>query len=136
MKKKHCRNMEDVEKLKDELEKANGRIAELEKELALKTQVIEGLEEKLKEYEGKLEEAPQPILTPLTEMDISWEEDFIIKRLKENNNKMGYRALQSISEEQFEGLRLILKKLKEKGVIDYEGNIPGFSADITLLREP
>jgi len=28
-----------------------------------------------------------------------------------------------------------LKKLKDKTIVDYEGMIPGFSAEITLLRD-
>jgi hypothetical protein len=30
---------------------------------------------------------------------------------------------------------LILKKLKEKGIADYEGMIQGFSAEIELIKE-
>ena len=47
-----------------------------------------------------------------------------------------YKALQDYCAEEFEGVRLILKKLKEKGIVDYEGVIPGFSAEITLIKDP
>ena len=67
---------------------------------------------------------------------MSSEEDFIIAKLKENGGTLGYKALQDLCAEEFEGVRLILKKLKEKGIVDYEGMIPGFSAEITLLTEP
>ncbi len=32
-------------------------------------------------------------------------------------------------------MRLILKKLKEKGIVDYEGTIAGLSEEITLIKE-
>jgi hypothetical protein len=61
------------------------------------------------------------------------EEHFIVKKLKENGGKLNYKELQSLCEDEFEGVRLILKKLKEKGIVDYEGMIPGFSAEIELI---
>ena len=67
--------------------------------------------------------------------DISSEEQFILNILKEKE-KINYRELQQLCEEEFEGVRLILKKLKERGLVDYEGAIPGFSSEIVLLREP
>lgn len=126
--------MEDPTKLKEELDQAKARIKELQMEIAKKNQIIEGLEAKLGELQEVAQKASAP--EPLTDIDISPEEDFIIKRLKENNNKMNYRAVQTACEERFEGVRLVLKKLKEKGVVDYEGIIPSFDGDITLLREP
>ena len=59
-------------------------------------------------------------------------EQFIINKLQENNGNLNYRNLQDLCAEEFEGVRLILKKLKEKGLVDYEGIIPGFSAQILL----
>jgi len=67
--------------------------------------------------------------------ELSVEEKFIIQKLKENDGKLNYKELQTMCQEEFEGVRLILKKLKEKTIIDYEGVIPGFSAEIQLLRE-
>ncbi|MFX1549711.1 MAG: hypothetical protein ACFFB9_05095 [Promethearchaeota archaeon] len=67
--------------------------------------------------------------------EITDEENFIIEKLKEKGGKLNYKELQILCEDQFEGVRLILKKLKEKGIVDYEGMIPGFSAEIELLRE-
>jgi hypothetical protein len=69
--------------------------------------------------------------------DLSTEEEFIIKAIKEKGEggkSIGYKALQTICQDEFEGVRLILKKMKEKGIVDYEGNIPGFSAEILLLK--
>ena len=61
-------------------------------------------------------------------------EKFIIEKLRENGGTMSYKELQALCEEEFEGVRLILKKLKEKTIDEYEGMIPGFSAEIKLLR--
>ena len=65
---------------------------------------------------------------------LSKEEQFIIEKLKENDGSINYRKLQDFCAEEFEGVRLILKKLKEKGFVDYEGIIPGFSAQIVLTK--
>ncbi|MFW9989745.1 MAG: hypothetical protein ACFFC3_13915 [Candidatus Odinarchaeota archaeon] len=66
--------------------------------------------------------------------DLSQEEIFVIEKIKEHGGKINYKELQTLCEEKFEGVRLILKKLKEKTYVDYEGMIPGFSAEIELLR--
>jgi len=68
--------------------------------------------------------------------NISQEERFIINKLKDNEGVLNYKGLQDYCADEFEGVRLILKKLKEKGVVDYDGVIPGFSAEITLIKDP
>jgi hypothetical protein len=60
------------------------------------------------------------------------EEEFIVKKLEESGGKLNYKDLQTLCQEEFEGVRLILKKLKEKDVVSYEGIIPGYSAEIEL----
>ncbi|TKJ23942.1 MAG: hypothetical protein CEE43_01910 [Promethearchaeota archaeon Loki_b32] len=67
--------------------------------------------------------------------ELTEEENFIITKLKEKGGKLNYKELQILCEDKFEGVRLILKKLKEKGIVEYEGMIPGFSAEIELLRD-
>jgi hypothetical protein len=67
--------------------------------------------------------------------ELSHEEKFIIEKLKEKGRKLNYKDLQTLCQDEFEGVRLILKKLKEKGFVDYEGMIPGFSAEIELVRD-
>ena len=47
------------------------------------------------------------------------EELFIIEKLKENNENLNYRKLQDLCAEEFESVRLILKKLKEKIVLEF-----------------
>lgn len=65
---------------------------------------------------------------------LSKEEQFIIEKLKENDGNLNYRKLQDLCAEEFEGVRLILKKLKEKVLVDYDGVIPGFPAQIVLTK--
>ena len=67
--------------------------------------------------------------------ELTEEENFIITKLKEKGGKLNYKELQTLCQDEFEGVRLILKKLKEKTIVDYEGTIPGFSAEIELLRD-
>ena len=67
--------------------------------------------------------------------EITDEEKFIVERLKEKGGKLNYKELQNLCEDKFEGVRLILKKLKENGIVDYEGMIPGFSAEIKLIKD-
>ncbi|MHA1792895.1 MAG: hypothetical protein ACTSVI_09650 [Promethearchaeota archaeon] len=67
-------------------------------------------------------------LEPLSE-----EQFYIIKVLEENGGKMKYNDLNDIFSEKYEGLRLLLKKLKELGRVDFNGSIPGFSDTIILV---
>lgn len=67
--------------------------------------------------------------------ELSIEEEFIIKKLKENGGRLNYKVLQTLCQEEFEGVRLILKKLKDKKIVNYEGVIPGYSAEIELTSK-
>jgi len=67
-------------------------------------------------------------------VELSVEEKFIVKNLKENRGELNYKELQTLCQEEFEGVRLILKKLKEKQIVSYEGVIPGYSAEIKLIE--
>lgn len=64
--------------------------------------------------------------------ELSQEEKFIKNALKDNGGKISYKELQNLCANEFEGVRLILKKMKEKGIVDFEGMIPGFSSEILL----
>ena len=66
--------------------------------------------------------------------EISEQEKFIVELLSQNNGKMNYKDIQQLCEEKFEGVRLVLKKLKDKGFVTYEGMIPGLSAEIELIK--
>ncbi len=68
-------------------------------------------------------------------MGLNEHEQFIIDLLKDNGNKMNYKAIQIACENEFEGVRLFLKSLKEKGYVFFDGVIPGFSSEIELIRE-
>ena len=67
--------------------------------------------------------------------DLSIEEEFIVKKLDENGGRLNYKVLQTLCQEEFEGVRLILKKLKDKEIVNYEGVIPGYSAEIELTSK-
>jgi len=67
--------------------------------------------------------------------ELSIEEEFIIKKLEENGGRLNYKELQTLCQEEFEGVRLILKKMKEKMIVEYDGIIPGYSAEIDLLNK-
>jgi hypothetical protein len=65
-------------------------------------------------------------------VELTVEEKYIIEKLKENNGELNYKELQTLCQEEFEGVRLILKKLKDKHLVSYDGVIPGYSAEIKL----
>ena len=69
-------------------------------------------------------------------MSFSTEEEFILNAIRENgvDGKIEYKQLQDLCANQFEGVRLILKKLKEKGLVDFEGSVPGLKSLINLLE--
>jgi len=67
--------------------------------------------------------------------ELSIEEEFIIKKLEENGGRLNYKELQTLCQEEFEGVRLILKKMKEKMIVEYEGIIPDYSAEIELISK-
>ncbi|MBD3353364.1 MAG: hypothetical protein GF364_17920 [Candidatus Lokiarchaeota archaeon] len=67
--------------------------------------------------------------------ELKEEERFIVELLqKAEGNKMNYKEIQTACENEFEGVRLILKNLKTKGFVSYEGIIPGFQSEIELVK--
>jgi len=68
-------------------------------------------------------------------MGLTEHEQFIVNLLHKNNNKMNYKQIQIACENEFEGVRLILKGLKEKGYVSFEGIIPNFASEIELIRD-
>ncbi|NHI91272.1 MAG: hypothetical protein EAX96_02130 [Candidatus Lokiarchaeota archaeon] len=64
--------------------------------------------------------------------DLTEDEKFLLKILKDNGGTMGYKELNNICGEHFEGVRLILKKLKGLNFVNYEGMMPMFDSIITL----
>lgn len=67
--------------------------------------------------------------------ELDYQEKFLVDLLEKKGGKMNYKAIHTASENKFHGLRLILKKLKEKGLVTYEGIIPDLNAEIELLKK-
>ena len=68
---------------------------------------------------------------------LSEEEQFILKQIKdhgENGTTIPYKTLQNLCADEFEGVLLILKKMKGKDLLTYEGMIPGYDAVIELTK--
>ncbi len=62
-------------------------------------------------------------------------EELFIYNIMVERGKIGYKELQDLCAEEFEGVRLILKKMKEKGIVLFDGMIPGFSSEIELIKQ-
>ncbi len=56
----------------------------------------------------------------------------ILNTIKEAGGEIKYKELNEILGDKFEGVRLRLKTMKEKGMVDFEGMVPGFSAIISI----
>ena len=63
----------------------------------------------------------------------SEEESFILKILSEKGS-MPLKELNEKCGDHFEGARIILKKMKEQGLVSFDGMIPGFNATITHVK--
>ncbi|MBN2153497.1 MAG: hypothetical protein JW839_18730 [Candidatus Lokiarchaeota archaeon] len=48
---------------------------------------------------------------------------------------MGFKELNEKCADKFEGSRIILKKLKEQGLVSFDGVVPAFGAKIKLVKE-
>jgi hypothetical protein len=48
---------------------------------------------------------------------------------------MGFKELNEKCADKFEGCRIILKKLKEQGLVSFDGAVPAFSGKIKLVKE-
>ncbi len=66
--------------------------------------------------------------------ELTADEKFLLQTLKDNASKIGYKELNNICSEKFEGVRLILKKLKGLGYVSYDGVIPMFHSVIELIK--
>ena len=56
----------------------------------------------------------------------------IIEVLRDHQGEIEYKSLNEILADQFEGIRLRLKTMKEKGLVDFEGVVPAFDSVIRL----
>ena len=68
-------------------------------------------------------------------IDYESEYEEIIKVLQEHGGELGYKRLNEILADKFEGIRLRLKTMKEKGLVDFEGIVPSFNSTIRLTKE-
>lgn len=59
----------------------------------------------------------------------------ILEVLKKNGGEMEYKALNEELADRFEGIRLRLKTMKEKGLVNFDGVVPSFSSKITLSTD-
>jgi len=59
----------------------------------------------------------------------------ILKVLQEHGGELDYRKLNEILADKFEGIRLRLKTMKEKRLVDFEGIVPSFDSTIRLTRD-
>lgn len=66
--------------------------------------------------------------------ELTADERYLLETLKKNGMNMGYKELNTICSEKFEGIRLILKKLKGLGYVNYPGVIPMFDSVIELVK--
>ena len=46
---------------------------------------------------------------------------------------MPYKEINEILSHKFEGVRLVLKVMKDKEIVDFDGIVPSFSGMITLV---
>ncbi|MCY3414291.1 MAG: hypothetical protein INQ03_21780 [Candidatus Heimdallarchaeota archaeon] len=68
----------------------------------------------------------------LPEIDVEDEINEIMSVIKEHGGEIPYKELNEILGDKFEGVRLRLKTMKSRGLVDFDGMVPGFSAIISL----
>jgi hypothetical protein len=67
-------------------------------------------------------------------IDAKAEYEEIVAVLKEYGGSLDYKTLNNIVSEKFEGVRLRLKTMKDKDIVDFEGMVPSFSGTINLAK--
>jgi hypothetical protein len=67
-------------------------------------------------------------------IDYEAEYNEIVNVLKEHGGELDYKTLNEILADKFEGVRLRLKTMKEKGIVDFEGIVPSFNSKIQLTK--
>ena len=73
----------------------------------------------------------------MMQMDhIDYEAEYkeIMNVLEEHGGELDYKTLNEILANKFEGVRLRLKTMKEKGMVDFDGIIPSFNSKIQLTK--
>ena len=67
-------------------------------------------------------------------IDYDTEYKEMVNVLKEHGGELDYKTLNETLADKFEGVRLRLKTMKEKGIVDFEGIIPSFNSTIKLTK--
>lgn len=68
-------------------------------------------------------------------IDYQSEYEEILKVLQEHGGKLDYKTLNEILADKFEGIRLRLKTMKEKGLVNFEGIVPSFNSTIRITKD-
>ena len=68
----------------------------------------------------------------MEQIDHEAEYEEILEVLRGNGGEMDYKTLNEILANKFEGIRLRLKTMKEKGLVNFDGVVPSFNSIITL----
>ncbi|UCE13648.1 MAG: hypothetical protein JSV04_00385 [Candidatus Heimdallarchaeota archaeon] len=59
----------------------------------------------------------------------------ILRVLQEHGGELDYKTLNETLADKFEGIRLRLKTMKEKGLVEFEGVVPSFDSRIRLPKD-
>ena len=70
----------------------------------------------------------------LEPIDAEAEYKEILSVLRANGGEMDYKTLNETLADKFEGIRLRLKTMKEKGLVTFEGVVPSFDSIIRITE--
>ena len=73
-----------------------------------------------------------PTLSPVEPIDAEEEYAEIINVITEHGGTIDYKTLNESLGDKFEDVRLRLKTMKEKGLVNFEGVVPSFDSTISL----
>jgi len=68
----------------------------------------------------------------MEQIDHEAEYEEILDVLRNNGGEMDYKTLNETLANKFEGIRLRLKTMKEKGLVMFDGVVPSFASIIAL----
>jgi len=66
------------------------------------------------------------------QIDHEAEYELILDVLRNNGGEMDYKTLNETLADKFEGIRLRLKTMKDKGLVNFEGVVPSFDSKIKI----
>lgn len=69
----------------------------------------------------------------MEQIDHESEYEEILEVLRNNGGEMDYKKLNETLAHKFEGIRLRLKTMKEKGLVNFEGVVPSFNSVILIV---